>query len=414
MRAEVVAVGTELLLGQIADTNAQVISQALAEAGIDVFRHVAVGDNIERIAAALGEALGRADAVIVTGGLGPTPDDITREAVAAVTGLPLQRDARLEKVIESVFERLGRVMPESNRRQADLPRGARPIEPQGTAPGFMLEHEDRLIVALPGVPWEMRAMLAGAVVPELARRSGSGVVVSRHVLVLGLGESSTHEKIGGIVAAQSNPTIAYLASAGQVRVRITAKAPSTLEAEALIAPVEAAIRERLGDDAAEGSHWSVVEALLELLENRGLTIAAAESLTGGAIGAALTGSAGSSASFVGSLVCYTPEAKRDVAGIDPAILEGPGAVSEEAAEALARAAARVFSAAVGVAATGVAGPAEHDGKPVGTVFVAASFDGRAEVRRVRGYGDRDNIRALSVAAALDLARRIVLGGLGGG
>lgn len=400
-------VGTELLLGQIANTNAQHISRALAGIGIDVYRHVAVGDNLERVVATIREACERADAVIVTGGLGPTPDDLTREAVAGAFDVPLERDERLAAWIRDVFERLGRAMPEDNLRQADLPRGATAIEAEGTAPGFSIENDSCVLYALPGVPWEMEAMLTKTVLPDLARRSGDAATVSRQVLVVGLGESHTHERIADIVDAQTNPTIAYLAGGGAVRVRLTAKAVSESDALALIGPVEEEVRARLGESALPGNHDAVASALAEVLRTRGITIAAAESLTGGLIGAELTAAGGASDFFRGSAVCYTTEAKRDVAGVEESILLGPGAVSEEAAAVLAEGAARIFGADLGVSATGVAGPAEQEGKPVGTIYVGATFGGTTEVRGVRGYGDRDNIRKIAVNAALDLGRRLI-------
>ena len=411
MIAEIIGVGTELLLGQIVNTNARDISEALARIGVDVYHHVVVGDNLERLRAVLETAMGRAEAVIVTGGLGPTPDDLTRAAVAEVLGVPLVRHDDLVARIEAVFQRLGREMPEDNLRQADLPQGATPIAPEGTAPGFVVERDGVLLCALPGVPWEMRAMLTTTVLPLLKERAGGATIVSREVLVIGLGESRTHELIADLVAAQGNPTIAYLAGQGQVRVRLTAKAGSESQALALIAPVEEQVRARLGEAAVPGSHSHIAQALGDLLRASGATVAAAESLTGGLIGAELTRYGGASEYFKGSLVVYATEAKAALAGIDPAILSGPGPVSEQCAAALAEAAARRFDADLGVAATGVAGPAEQDGRPVGTIFVAAHLGGRTEVRSVRGYGDRDHVRAIVAVSALDLGRRLLQRGL---
>lgn len=395
------------MLGQIANTNAQRISTALATVGVDVHFHSVVGDNLERAAATIAQALGRSDAVVVTGGLGPTPDDLTREAVAAALGRPLMRSPALVQEIEAIFSRLGRVMPEENLKQADLPEGATAIDPEGTAPGFYIEHDSSVLFALPGVPWEMEAMLAKTVLPRLRERGGDAAIVSREILVLGLGESATHQKIADLVEAQTNPTIAYLAGGGQVRVRVTAKAADDAHALAMINPVAAEIRARLGDAAVEGFHTSLGAALGDMLRARQATVAAAESLTGGLIGAELSSSAGASDFFVGSLVCYATEGKRDIAGVDEALLLGPGPVSEEVAAALARAAAGKFKASLGLSATGVAGPAEHGGVPVGTIFVGAAFGGRTEVRKVMGYGNRDNIRAIAVTAALDLGRRLM-------
>ena len=411
MRAEIVAVGTELLLGQIANTNAQRISEALARCGVDVYFHTTVGDNLARMTGVIATAIERSDVVLITGGLGPTPDDITREGVAAATGRSLVRDERLVGVIRGVFEKLGRrSMPEANLRQADLPEGATPIEPVGTAPGFVLRHGTATLYAVPGVPWEMQAMLDGVVLPELRAASGGGAIVSSEVLVVGVGESHVSETIADIVDAQTNPTIAYLAGGGRVKVRITAKAPTEAEAATLIEPVERSVRDRLGVNAVGHGHVSVAAELGSLLRDRGATLAIAESLTGGGIGAEVTNLPGAGDFFLGSLVTYATEAKSKVAGVDAALLEEHGAVSEEAAAALARAAAERFGADLGISATGVAGPSEQEGKPPGIVFVGAWMDGRSEVRRPRAYGDRGHIREISATWALDLGRRMLLGG----
>jgi nicotinamide-nucleotide amidase len=404
-------VGTELLLGQIANTNAQRVSAALATIGVDVHFHTAVGDNLDRIVATVQQGLRRADALVLTGGLGPTPDDLTREAVAAALELELRRDERLASEIRQIFERLGRDMPEENLKQADLPDGAVPIPPEGTAPGFYIERGGALLFALPGVPWEMDAMLTKTVIPLLRDRAGDAAIVSREVIVVGLGESATHERISDIVASQSNPTIAYLAGKGQVRVRITAKAPTEAEAVALIEPVEDQVRQRVGSAAVRGHHRSLAAALGALLTEREATVAAAESLTGGLIGAEITAVPGAGDYFRGALVVYATSSKARVAGVDEELLRGPGPVSEEAAAALAESAAARFGADLGIAATGVAGPNEQDGMPVGTIFVGASLGGRTEARRVRGYGDRDHIRAIAATAALDLGRRLLEGTL---
>lgn len=400
------SVGTELLLGQIANTNAQHISQALATAGVDVLYHVAVGDNLPRATQVVRTALDRSDVVIITGGLGPTPDDLTREAVAGALDRALVRDERLVGVVRGIFERLGRDMPEDNLRQADLPEGARPIEPEGTAPGFVVEVGDKVVFAVPGVPWEMKAMVAKVVVPELRRRSGA-TLVSREILVVGLGESHTHARIEDLVAAQGNPTIAYLAGAGRVRLRLTAKAADEGEGRRLIEPLEREIRDRLGRAAVEGAGSSLAQIVGALLRARGETLAVAESLTGGMMASELTETAGASDFFVGGAVVYTSRAKSEVLGVDETIIAGPGPVSEEAAAALAQGAARLFGADLALGTTGVAGPEAHDGKPPGTVYVAAHYKGRTEVRRPRAYGDRANVRAISVTSALDLGRRLL-------
>jgi len=403
-----VGVGTELLLGQIANTNAQYLSSALADIGVSVFWHSVVGDNLERMTSVIKQARDRNDVVIITGGLGPTPDDITREAVAAVVEAPLERDEHLADAIRDIFHRLHRAMPEANLKQADLPHGATPIEPEGTAPGFIIEADGKLLIALPGVPWEMKAMLGKTVIPLLSERAGGGALVSSEIYVVGLGESATHEKIADLVAAQTNPSIAFLAGRGQVRVRLTARASTREEAEALIAPVEADVRALLGDWAVPGAVDSLAEALGAILVERGETVAAAESLTGGLIAAELTRAEGASRFFAGSLVTYSTEAKHRVAGVARSLLEEPGPVSEDVARALAEGAARSFDADLGISATGVAGPAEQGGQPVGAIFVGACYRGKVEARRIRGYGDRSHTKAIAVTYAIDLGRRLLL------
>lgn len=407
MSAEVVAIGTELLLGQIANTNAQRISSALASIGVDVYFHTAVGDNLDRITEVLGGALERSEVVVTTGGLGPTSDDVTREAVAKAIGVRLVRHEELADDLRSFFERRGRTMPESNLRQVDLPEGAVPIPAEGTAPGFHVERDGRLLIALPGVPWEMEAMLAKTVLPLLSRRGGDMVTMSREVLVAGLGESHTQERIAEIVDVQSNPTIAYLAGYGLVRVRLTAKARDEGEALALIAPVEREIRARLGKYAVDYEGSSLGQVVGNILRDRNATVGVAESLTGGLIGAALTEAEGASEFFLGSIVGYATKAKRDVIGVPRDVLEEHGPVSEPAARALAEGAARIFGADLGLSATGVAGPKDQDGMPVGTIYVGAHLKDRSEVRHVRGYGGRDSIRRIAVTSVLDLARRIL-------
>jgi nicotinamide-nucleotide amidase len=407
VKAEILAVGTELLLGQIANTNAQKIAGKLASQGVDVYAHSVVGDNLERVSEALRLALGRADVVVVSGGLGPTPDDLTREAVASALGVPLRRDEKLAGEVRAVFARLERPMPEENLRQADLPEGAVPIPPQGTAPGFIVTKGEKAVIALPGVPWELEAMLEETVLPWLREKAGGGVILSRQILVIGLGESLTHSKISDIVAAQTNPTIAYLSGRGQVRVRLTAKAARVPAAEGLIAPVAEKIRERLGEAAVPGFPVSLAGALGDALRAAGATVAVAESLTGGMIGAELTRLEGASDYFRGSLVCYSTEAKVNVAGVENELLERHGAASEAAARALAEAAAARFGSDLGLSATGAAGPTEHAGQPPGTIWVAATWRGNTEARRVVGYGDRGNVRDLAVTSALDLGRRMV-------
>jgi nicotinamide-nucleotide amidase len=409
MRAEIVGVGTELLLGQIANTNAQKISSELAAIGVDTLWHSVVGDNLERIVSVLDHARQRADTVVVTGGLGPTPDDITSEAVSLLLKRPLRRDERLAEIISQKFAEMKRAMPPTNLKQADLPEGAVPIESEGTAPGYHIDAGGAEIFVLPGVPWEMEAMLEKTVVPLLARRTGAATIRSREVVVVGVGESSTHEAIKDLVEAQTNPTIAYRAGAGRVSVRVTAKAQDVATAEALIAPVEAEIRARLGDASLSPETTSLGESISITLRRRGEAVAVAESLTGGRIAAELSEQAGSSDFFSGSLVCYTTASKAAVALVPPELLERCGPVSEEVAAALAAGAATRFDAALGLGATGVAGPGPHEGQPAGTICVGAAYRSAVITRLVRGYGSRSHVMALAVTAALDLGRRALSG-----
>jgi nicotinamide-nucleotide amidase len=366
-----------------------------------------VGDNRDRIAAAVRDAVGRSGAVVVTGGLGPTPDDVTAEGIALALGRSLVRNKRLSTEIKEKFAALGREMPEDNLKQADVPDGATIIEPEGTAPGFHIDGAPGLIFALPGVPWEMEAMLEKTVLPVLAARSGQATTLSREILVLGLGESHTHATIEDLVTAQGNPTIGYLAGKGQVRVRLTAKAADPTAARALIEPVEADIRARLGDAAVPGIGGTLATRLGSLLRDRGESVATAESLTGGLLAAELTEAPGASQFFEGAIVAYATESKIGVVGVPAAVIDEHGPVSEATARALAAGAVEKFHADLGLSATGVAGPESQDGHPPGTVFVGVSYRGQSEARLVRAYGDRSNVQGIAVTSALDLGRRVI-------
>lgn len=410
MRAEVVAVGTEILLGQIANTNAREISEGLAETGLDVLHHQVVGDNVERIAEAIGLAMARADVVVVTGGLGPTGDDVTREGLSAALGVGLEYHGEIEEALREKFRRFERDMPESNLRQCSVPTGARPILPdRGTAPGLVAERDGVVVYTVPGVPAEMREMLAGTVLPELRERAGGSTIASRVLKAVGLAEAAVGEALDDMFEGSDNPTLAYLAGSGEVHVRLTAKAGSRGEAMRLIEPVEAEVRRRLGD-AIYGSDDDLLEVVIgRMLQDRGWRLACAESLTGGALGARLTIAAGASLWFAGSVVSYTLEAKRSVLGVPREVLEGPGAVSEECAVAMSRGARRLYESQVGVALTGVAGPDEQEGKAPGTVWIAVTGqDGDDRVRRIVAPGDREGVRRWAVQAALIVLRRFLM------
>ncbi|MGH2785963.1 MAG: competence/damage-inducible protein A [Actinomycetota bacterium] len=417
MRAEVVAVGTELLLGDIANTNAQTIGQELARIGVDCFVHTAVGDNVDRIAEALRAALERADAVVVTGGLGPTQDDVTREAIASLVGKPLIRDERLVDDLRARFERMRRDMPASNLRQADRPEGSVSIaNPVGTAPGLLVEHDGKVIYAVPGVPSEMERMLHAAVLPDLARRSGGAAsIVSRVVRVGGLAESAVGEALGPTWTAlgPGDVTMAFLAGGGEVRVRLTAKAPSEAAANERLDRVEAEVRAALGP-AVVGVGDETIELIVSrLLDGRGWTLACAESITGGQIATRITELPGASATFRGGVVSYATDAKSSALGVDPALIERHGVVSAAVARAMAAGARKAFDADVGLATTGVAGPTELDGKPVGTVVLAVSGPLGEFDRQVHLPGDRATIRRIASGAGLNLCRLYLLEALDG-
>jgi nicotinamide-nucleotide amidase len=420
VRAELLAIGSELLLGDHVDTNSAWISSRLAEIGVDVHRHVTIGDNPERLVAALAEAVERADAVIVTGGLGPTQDDLTRQAVARVAGVALERRQELVDRLRAHFARGGREMPENNLVQADVPAGARVLDPVGSAAGFAVEVPGRgspsTVWCVPGVPWEMEEMVARDVVPALREIAGSATVVSRLVRTAGMAESAVAELCGPLLdrlEEAGNPTLAFLASKGETRVRVTAKAPTRDEAVALMQPVVDELLVVLGDGVAGVDDEGTEHALGRLLAARGWTLGVAESVTAGGLGARIVRVPGASAWFRGGLAVYATDLKASLAGVDEALLAHVGPVAPEVAEALAVGARERLSADVGLAVVGVAGPTEQGGQPVGTVVVASALpDGTVEHRRrVLPSPRRVDVQEWGAGMALDhLRRRLAQGG----
>jgi nicotinamide-nucleotide amidase len=408
MIVEVVAVGTELLLGQIVNGNAATIGGALAEHGFDVHFGQTVGDNQPRMEAALRLALSRADAVIVTGGIGPTQDDITREAIAAVCGRPLVRNERYVEELRARFAAMGREMPENNLRQADYPDGGAQLpNPKGTAPGLAVEHEGRWIFALPGVPQEMEGLLHAQVLPRLHSLSGDDrTLVSRLIRTWGRSESAVAEDLDDLYGGV-NPSIAFLASGGEIKVRITAKAPSPEEAMRLIGPVEDMVRERLGSAVFGADDDTVEKVVLDLVESRGWTLGTAESATGGLIAARLTSVPGSSRVFRGGVVTYATDLKRGMLGVTEDALRH-GVVSEPVAAQMASGARRALAVDVAVSVTGSAGPDPQDAA-VGTMVVAVATPDRVAARTLRLPGDRERVRTYSSTAGLHLLRLAVEG-----
>jgi nicotinamide-nucleotide amidase len=409
MRVELVAVGTELLLGDVVNGNAAWLGQRLAEAGIDVTHSVVVGDNVDRIAGVLHNAVRRAQVVVVTGGIGPTQDDLTREALALVAGVPLQRDPGLEAALRERFERLRRDVPEINYRQADLPIGGVSLpNAKGTAPGVRLDVGGSTVYLLPGVPHEMEAMFSAEVLPDLLRLAGQpAVIVHRLLRTAGMWESAVAGALAPLVeelAAAGNPTLAFLASGGQTRVRITAKAASRDEALALVAPVEARARATLGP-AVYGTDDDTLDAVVvAALRERGETVSTAESLTGGLLGATLTSSPGASDVFAGGVVAYATDQKTELLGVPEELVGREGVVSAAVAAAMAAGVRRRLATTYGLALTGVAGPAEQDGQPVGTVHIGLATPDGEQVRSLRLPGDRARIRMFAAVSAVNLLR----------
>jgi nicotinamide-nucleotide amidase len=414
MRCDVVAIGTELLLGQIVDTNSSWIGEHLAASGIDSLLQVKVGDNLGRMERVLRDVLADADAVIVCGGLGPTHDDLTREAIAAVMGVELVHDESVAQVIRDLFASRNRPMADNNLRQALVPVGAELIrQTRGTAPGLIcpvvVDGVDKVIYAVPGVPHEMKDMLERAVLPDLRRRNGDpSVIVSRTLRTWGESESGLNERLDPVIddlEAAGTPTLAFLASGWEgIKVRLTAKAPTAAEAAALLEPVEARIRGILGDQVFGIDDDTMESVVLDLLRRRGWSLGLAESVTGGLVAGRITNVPGASQVFVGSVVSYASEVKFDVLGVD----RGP-VVSEQAAEQMAVGARRVLHADVALSLTGVAGPTEQDGMPIGTLCVGIALpDGRTVTRTLRMPGLRDQMRQMSVISSLDLLRRELL------
>ncbi len=410
MIVEVLAVGTELLLGQIVNTNAATIGARLAEAGLDHYHQGVVGDNLERVVAAVRLAAGRADAVIVTGGIGPTQDDLTREALCAAAGVEMAFSDEQAGLLRRRWAERGREMPESNLRQAQYPVGATLLaNAKGTAPGIRMRIGDAWVFALPGVPAEMVPMLDDDILPFLRVEAAvDAVVVSRLIRTWGGSESRIAEILSDLYESSVNPTVAFLASSGEIKVRLTAKATTREEALDLIGPVEAEVRKRLGSQVFGADDETVERIVLGELERRGWTLATAESATAGMVAARITSVAGASRVFRGSVVAYQEDVKTGVLGVPAEIVAEHGVVSEATACAMADRAAALLEAEVAVAVTGSAGP-EPQEQPVGTMVVAVHTPEGTRARSLHFPGDRERVRVYTTTAALQLLRLAVTG-----
>ncbi|MCY4666182.1 MAG: competence/damage-inducible protein A [Acidimicrobiaceae bacterium] len=429
MKCEVVAVGTELLLGQIVDTNSSWIGEQLALAGIDSHFQTKVGDNLDRMTAALEQALERSEAVIVCGGLGPTPDDLTRDAIAAVMGTELRRDDAVAERIRSMFYRRDRQMPANNLQQADVPVGAQVMDVQpGTAPGLICPvgrsrgsgspvggdgaGGEKVIYAVPGVPWEMQKMVSACVLPDLQARAGErSVIRSRTLRTWGCSESGLAELLEpemNRLDATGEATIAFLASGMEgLKVRITAKAADDETVQRVLSGVEDRARAVIGEAVFGADDDTMESVVLALLRSQGLTLGLAESVTGGLIAARLTDVPGASDVLRGAVVPYHRALKTGVLGAPDV-----AAVSEEMALAMAEGACRVLGADVGLATTGAAGPDAHEGAEPGTVWMGLHLDGGGEAVRVRFNMARTMVRQLGTITALNLLRTRLLASAG--
>lgn len=412
MGAELLTIGTELLLGQIVDTNASWMAQRLAEAGIDVYYKSTVGDNWGRIEAAIRLAMTRADVIIMTGGLGPTEDDLTRDVLAAVLGRPLKLDPQVLAAIQQRFAHRRVTMPENNRKQAMVPEGTDVLHnPRGTAPGLLARHHGRLLACMPGVPSEMKPMLLEQVIPRVRETFGiRSRIVSRVLKTCGISESTLDQRIGDYFREMRNPTIGVLAHAGEIHVRLTCKGDAAAEIAALLDDLETKIRARLGH-LVFGRDDEKLEAVVgQLLRCRKATLAVAESCTGGLVASRLTDIPGSSDYFERGTVPYSLTAKERLLGIPADLLERCGAVSLEVARAMAAGVRRTSGATYGLATTGVAGPTGGTPeRPVGLVCVALAWDGGEGAREFRLLGDREQVKYRGAQMALETLRRHLLG-----
>lgn len=415
MRAEIVFTGTELLLGQILNTHAQCLGQELTGMGIQVVRHTTVGDDWDELTGVIREALGRADLVITTGGLGPTSDDLTMHAVADVLGLPLVINETVRSWIEEYFNKRGQSVPENIFRQAYFPEGAAILpNAAGTAPGCIIEKESRMVVVLPGPPRELIPMFADHVVPFLSKKLARNTVLRFRVLrVTGVAEYAVQERLHGL-GEWGNPRIGYIAKPGEVYIRIAAEGRDAAEAERLVAEMAAEITRRLGEYVFAFDEEKIEETVVKLLVDAGYTVAFAESCTGGLVSARLTDVPGSSACFKGGVVAYANAVKERVLGVPAAVLEQQGAVSPETAVAMAEGIKRRLQTDIGVGITGIAGPTGGTAqKPVGLVYIAVVFPEETRVKEFNFPGRRFAVRQGAANAALKMLRAFLEGAQSG-
>jgi nicotinamide-nucleotide amidase len=410
MKAEVLSVGTELLLGEILDTNAKYLGSQLPALGIDLYYISKVGDNLGRLSEVIERAWNRSDLVITTGGLGPTEDDLTREAIGQMLGEDLEVDQTLEDQLREFFAKRGAAMPERNVKQAMLIASSTSIpNPRGTAPGWWVERDGKTLVAMPGPPVEMERMWEKEVVPRLRRhpKAPDAILVTRTLKTAGIGEGHVDEMVSPLLKS-TNPSIGVYARADGVQLRLAAKAATEEEAQQLIEPVEREMREILGGFIWGADDETMEFAIGKLLSEKGLSLATMESCTGGLLANVITNVSGSSEYFRGGLVSYATETKVEW-GVDEAVISEHGVISAETAQAMARAVRAKMRADIGVGITGVAGPEEQDGKPPGTIHIAVDA-GLSEPQALsyQFAQSREAVKRRAVTTALGLLRRTLL------
>lgn len=411
MVVELVSVGTELLLGNIVNTNTQFLAEKCALLGLSMYHQVVVGDNRDRLAEVIRTALDRSDIVILTGGLGPTEDDLTKEVCAEVMGFPLVEDAHTRaRIVEYFRNSIYKEIPENNWKQTIVPEGALVLDnDNGTAPGLILEKDGKAAILLPGPPAELYPLFMKKVCPYLQKLQPE-VIRSQMIKICGMGESQVEDKILDLIDRQTNPTIATYAKTGEVHLRVTAKAKDEDEAKKLLKPVVKEIKNRFGDYVYSTKEGETLEmAVVRLLEKYDLTVTTAESCTGGLLAGRIVNVPGASEVFREGFITYSNKAKRKILDVSKSTLKKYGAVSEQAAKEMATGGVFATDADACVAVTGVAGPdGGTDEKPVGLVYIATYMKDSVSVEHYQFKGDRAKVREQSVVKALDLLRRSIL------
>ncbi len=409
MNAEIISVGTEILLGEILDTNSQYLAVRLPPLGVNLYFISKVGDNLQRLAETISRAHKRSDLVLITGGLGPTEDDLTRQAIALTLDEEMYVDEETEQRLRAFFASRGFSFPERNVKQAMLIPSAQAIpNPRGTAPGWWVENDGRIIVAMPGPPAELERMWEVEVAPRLAQMAGGDVIASRTLKTIGIGEGHLDEMVSPLLKSE-NPTVGVYAKPDGVHLRLTAKAASQEEARSLIQPMEEKLRRLLGDSVWGADDDTLEGAIGAILKERGLTLATMESATGGLLASTITDVPGSSLYFKGGYVAYTAEMKIAL-GVSAELIDKHGTVSDEVAAEMARAARARANADLGLAVTGVAGPDDLEGKPPGRMHIAVDDGGPAQSISYTYYQGRATSKRRAVTTALALLRRALLAG----